>query len=286
MTKKTYRQGSSLVLIVIFHGFLITMAQSAEIRFANYNIKELSLEKIEAVNEEGIGIHPQLRAAAVAIQRTRPDVLLINEIDHDYRRQEKGLDLTARKFLENYLRHGDNPIDYEYIFAARNNTGILSGLDLDGNGHVSTMHDRGTREYGNDSWGYGTYPGQYSMVLLSKYPIDHDNARTFQRFLWKDMPDSLMTDEAVDPEVQDYFRLSSKSHWDVPVLIGNQTIHVLASHPTPQGFDGPEDKNGRRNYDEIRFWSDYIDQANYIFGESSRDRGFWNCNRSGIGYNA
>src|SRR5437764_4348644 len=54
------------------------------------------------------------------------------------------------------------------------------------------------------------------------------------------------------------FRLSSKSHWDVPIKIGKRTVHVLASHPTPPAFDGPEDRNGKRNHDEIRFWADYI----------------------------
>jgi endonuclease/exonuclease/phosphatase family metal-dependent hydrolase len=33
---------------------------------------------------------------------------------------------------------------------------------------------------------------------------------------------------------------------------------VLASHPTPPTFDGPEDRNGARNADEIRFWSLYL----------------------------
>ena len=37
-----------------------------------------------------------------------------------------------------------------------------------------------------------------------------------------------------------------------------QTVHVLASHPTPPTFDGAEDRNGRRNHDEIRFWADYV----------------------------
>ncbi|MCA9200075.1 MAG: endonuclease/exonuclease/phosphatase family protein, partial [Planctomycetales bacterium] len=40
--------------------------------------------------------------------------------------------------------------------------------------------------------------------------------------------------------------------------VNGQTLHVLASHPTPPVFDGPEDRNGRRNHDEIRFWADYV----------------------------
>ncbi len=45
------------------------------------------------------------------------------------------------------------------------------------------------------------------------------------------------------------------------MLVGKTTLHLLASHPTPPAFDGPEDRNGRRNHDEIRFWNDYLDRA-------------------------
>ncbi len=56
-------------------------------------------------------------------------------------------------------------------------------------------------------------------------------------------------------------RLSSKSHWDIPLQIGGAIVHVLTAHPTPPVFDGPEDRNGCRNHDEIRLWSDYIDPS-------------------------
>ncbi|MCW8834567.1 MAG: endonuclease/exonuclease/phosphatase family protein, partial [Colwellia sp.] len=64
-------------------------------------------------------------------------------------------------------------------------------------------------------------------------------------------------------------RLSSKSHWDIPVNVNGKTVHVLASHPTPPVFDGPEDRNGKRNHDEIRFWLDYIngEQGHYIYDD-------------------
>ncbi len=52
--------------------------------------------------------------------------------------------------------------------------------------------------------------------------------------------------------------LSSKSHWDVPIDVGGRTIHLLAAHPTPPVFDGPEDRNGTRNADEIGFWAYYV----------------------------
>jgi len=35
-------------------------------------------------------------------------------------------------------------------------------------------------------------------------------------------------------------------------------VHFLVSHPTPPVFDGPEDRNGARNADEIGLWSHYL----------------------------
>ncbi|MGV2338699.1 MAG UNVERIFIED_CONTAM: endonuclease/exonuclease/phosphatase family protein [Planctomycetaceae bacterium] len=71
------------------------------------------------------------------------------------------------------------------------------------------------------------------------------------------------------------FRLSSKSHWDVPVEIGNHVLHVLASHPTPPAFDGAEDRNGRRNHDEIRLWHDYLtpEASSWIQDDSGKSGG-------------
>jgi endonuclease/exonuclease/phosphatase family metal-dependent hydrolase len=46
---------------------------------------------------------------------------------------------------------------------------------------------------------------------------------------------------------------------DIPVAVpGMMTLHLLVSHPTPPVFDGPEDRNGRRNAAEIAFWADYL----------------------------
>ena len=63
------------------------------------------------------------------------------------------------------------------------------------------------------------------MVVYSNYPIDGRRVRTFQHFLWKDMPGALLPDDPATPAPADWyspdeldvFRLSSKSHWDVPI---------------------------------------------------------------------
>ncbi|BDZ53997.1 hypothetical protein GCM10025870_10700 [Agromyces marinus] len=150
-----------------------------------------------------------------------------------------------------------------------------SGFDLNNNGVVGG---------GDDAFGFGFFPGQFGMAVLSKHPIDEGAVRTFQHFLWKDMPGALLPDDPntappadwYSPEELDVFRLSSKSHWDVPVEIGGRTVHVLASHPTPPTFDGPEDRNGTRNHDEIRFWADYVKpgaDSRYIYDDDGAKGG-------------
>jgi 3-phytase len=111
------------------------------------------------------------------------------------------------------------------------------------------------------------------MAVFSKYPIDRHAVRTFQQFKWKDMPGNLLPAEFYSPEERAVLRLSSKSHWDVPVRVGGKTLHFLVSHPTPPTFDGPEDRNGRRNHDEIRFWADYVRGAKYVYDDRGRRGG-------------
>jgi hypothetical protein len=212
---------------------------------------------------------------AEIIQRVRPDVLLINEFDYD----PGGV--SAQGFLDNYLSvaHGDaEPILYPYYFVAPSNTGIFSGFDLDNSGAAGDF-------LANDSFGFGFFPGQYGMVVYSMFPIDYDAIRTFQTFLWKDMPGAMLPDDPFlpgpadwySPEELEVFRLSSKSHWDVPIVISGKgksktkTVHFLVSHPTPPVFDGPEDRNGTRNADEIRFWADYItpSRSAYIYDDDA-----------------
>jgi endonuclease/exonuclease/phosphatase family metal-dependent hydrolase len=245
-------------------------ASNATVRFALFNIWEMSTEKLTDADVSGIGKNEQLLAAAEIIYRIRPDVLVINEIDHDIDALQAGQDITlnARRFNDTYLNQGEAPLDYQYTYAAPCNTGFLAGKDFDNNGKVATDEDRGSRDHGGDCYGYGAYPGQYSMAILSRFPLETENARTFQKFLWKDLPDNLLPREWYSDDEIEIFRLSSKSHWDIPVRIGKQTIHLLVSHPTPPVFDGPEDRNGRRNYDEIRMWIHYINNDSVMMDDA------------------
>ncbi len=269
------------------------------VRFATFNASLNRFNAGDLANELATPGSAQPDTVAEIIQRVRPDVLLINEFDFD------GGGVAALLFQDNYLSmpHGDaEPIVYPFRFVAPSNTGIFSGFDFDNSGAAGDFEP-------NDSFGFGFFPGQFGMVVYSMFPIDFDELRTFQLFLWKDMSGALLPDDPATPEPADWyspaeldvFRLSSKSHWDVPILIPKRdgdddsdsdsdsdsdnddqderdrtrTVHFLVSHPTPPVFDGPEDRNGTRNHDEIRFWADYIkkSRSRYIVDDQGRPGG-------------
>ncbi|RIQ20669.1 endonuclease/exonuclease/phosphatase family protein [Jiangella rhizosphaerae] len=230
---------------------------AAELRVATYNLSLNRAAEGELEADLSSGTDTQAQAVAEVIQRTRPDIVLLNEFDY----VEGGV--AADLFREHYLEVGQggaDPIEYPYAYVAPSNTGIPSGFDLNNDGTVGG---------GDDAFGFGLFPGQYGMAVLSRYPILEDDVRTFQHFLWKDMPGALLPPGWFSPEELAVVRLSSKSHWDVPVQVGRRVVHVLASHPTPPTFDGPEDRNGRRNHDEIRFWADYVGpgRGSYIYDD-------------------
>ncbi|HEX6755294.1 MAG TPA: endonuclease/exonuclease/phosphatase family protein [Mycobacteriales bacterium] len=235
----------------------------ADVRFATYNASLNRGTQGQLVLDLSTPDNAQAAAVAEIIQRTRPDVLLINEFDYD------AGNVALRLFQDNYLavsRNGSTPIHYPYAYTAPSNTGIPSGFDLNNDGTVGGP---------DDAYGFGFFPGQFGMAVYSRFPIDYDHIRTFQKFLWKDMPGALIPPGWFTPEELAVVRLSSKSHWDLPIEIGRETVHFLVSHPTPPVFDGPEDRNGRRNHDEIRLWADYItpDRAGYLYDDAGRAGG-------------
>ena len=255
-------------VLLVLAAVLLFAPQAAEghrkaddVRFATFNaslnrpaagalVDHLSHPEVDDV------FRRQARNVAEVIQRARPDVLLINEFDFD----PAAADLFRDNFLE-VSQNGAAPITYRYAFIAPSNTGVPSGKDLDNNGTIGG---------GNDAFGFGAFPGQFGMVVYSRHPIETDAVRTFQRFRWKDMPGNRIPTPFYSPDEVEILRLSSKSHWDVPIRIGRRTVHFLVSHPTPPVFDGPEDRNGRRNADEIRFWADYVSwprRSRYIYDD-------------------
>ncbi|EKP0307618.1 endonuclease/exonuclease/phosphatase family protein [Aeromonas veronii] len=222
----------------------------------------------------------QIRNVAEIIQRTRPDVFLLNEFDNDGK-GESTADLNA--FNDNYLAHAQHAevtaISYPVMQNFATNTGLMSGYDLNLDGKVNSGPD--------DAWGFGNYHGQYAFAVMSQYPIDTKQIRTFQHFKWKDMPgeQNPIIDDCNNPKAQipasrqcgdawyddaawQQFPLSSKNHADVPVRVktekGEEVIHFLISHPTPPIFGNAARHNVKHNRAEIAFWNDYVKGLNYM----------------------
>lgn len=241
-------------------------------RVATYNTSLFRNESGQLIGDLEGGQNAQAKKIAEVIQRVRPDVILLNEFDYDPAGR------AAESFCTEYLQVGQNGcevIRFPHRFSAPVNTGRPSGKDLNKNGQLGDPAD---------AVGFGRHEGQYGMLILSQHPIDEEAIRTFQSFLWRDMPDARLP---VDPETGkpfyddedlDVLRLSSKSFWDVPISYGGSDavkVHLLCSHPTPPVFDGPEDRNGLRNHDEIRLVADYIspERSGYLVDDQGRRGG-------------
>jgi endonuclease/exonuclease/phosphatase family metal-dependent hydrolase len=258
---------------------LVAAKATGAIRIATYNV---SLNRNEAGQlkrdlEQG---DAQIAAVAAVIRTVRPDVLLLNEVDYAVEfsntANSRAANSNAELFQQLYLAKA--PLDLlgnpawpmPGVYSAPVNTGVRSGLDLNANGQLDDPED---------AWGFGRFPGQYGMAVLTRFEIDQPQVQTLQSLPWSTMPGAMIP-RLPDSE-RDYYavdtwkqlRLASKSFWDVPVKTPLGTLHVLASHPTPPAFDGPEDRNGCRNHDEIKLIEHYINRADFLIADSGARAG-------------
>lgn len=196
------------------------------------------------------GKDKQIAAVMQVIAATDADVLLLTGFDWDH-------DNVALTAFAGLLTEAGAP--YPHLFTTRPNSGLATGIDLDGDGRLGT---------GDDAQGFGMFMGQGGMALLSRHPVelvaDHTD------FLWRDLPGQIMPplpDEAVAIQ-----RLSSTAHWHLAVTARDRPLHLLAYAATPPVFDGPEDRNGRRNHDETMFWLDHLPDAPFVvLGDTNLD---------------
>lgn len=225
------------------------------LRVATFNIAMGLSEHGDMQAALEAGDDPRLESLAKVLQIIRPDIVVLNEFDFDP--SFDPVELLNVNYLQRIIDNG-TPIGYRYSFRPVVNTGVDSGHDLDQNGSQGEPAD---------AWGFGHFPGQYGTLILSQHPIDWAGIRAFRGFPWAQLPGAMRPlGEDGSPfypdKVWSQLRLSSKNHVDIPLLIGDDhTIHLLVSHPTPPVFDGPEDRNGARNHDEIAFWAHYVSQS-------------------------
>ena len=197
-------------------GRALEVEEELVLRVATFNIEDLRTSELQDPSE------PRPRMAAAILQQIRPDILLINEIAYDQPGAPgwvEGLEpgQNGQRFADLFLAVPQG----EGLEALRNsvfmrpvNTGVASGMDLDNDGRVSlepvlrAVDDRlaeqtaADRAYGQDAWGFGTFPGHYGMALLVREDLEIlvEDARTFQRLAWSRMPDALEPEDPVTGE--------------------------------------------------------------------------------------
>jgi len=177
---------------------------------------------------------PQVQAVVAVLARLDADVLLLTGVDYDYGAEA----VTA--LAENL---GEVGIDYPYLLALRPNTGVQTGLDLDGNGVFGEARD---------AQGYGRFSGSAGMAILSRRPLGA--VRDFSGLLWRDLPGADLPPDMTEA-TKALQVLSTSGHYDVAVEYATgKALHLLVWYATPPVFDGVEDRNGRRNQDEAVVW--------------------------------
>ncbi|MEL6610078.1 MAG: endonuclease/exonuclease/phosphatase family protein [Pseudomonadota bacterium] len=178
-------------------------------------------------------------AILATIVQATPDIITLHDVDWD-----AGL-VAATAFQTRLARSG---WDMPHLVARRPNSGMATGLDMDGDGRVGRARD---------AQGYGLFSGAGGMIMLSRYPIlsvDDYSDVLWSGLAWARLP---RVDGAPFPSAraQGAQRLSSVGHWAVAIDTPGAPVTVLTHHATPPVFDGPEDRNGLRNRDELLFWA-------------------------------
>ncbi len=221
---------------------LLPLGVTAEtIRVATFNA-ELSRKGPGLLLKDLRRDNEQVSAVIATIVAADADILALQGLDWDHEN-------TALRTLQSGI--ATRGVKYPYFFMLKPNAGAASGLDLDGDGRMGEPED---------AWGWGRFTGQGGIALLSKFPIAEDQAQDFTQMRWQDLPDHRMplTKEGQlypDAVTAAQLRLSSSNHWAVPVILPDgEPLWILSFHATPPVFDGPEDRNGRRNADEILLW--------------------------------
>lgn len=188
------------------------------------------------------GEDDQIRAVIRVLVALDADLLLLTAFDYDL--GAEALDVFAGLL-------GAAGLPYPHRIALRPNTGIPTGFDLDGDGRLGGP---------GDAQGFGSFPGQNGMVILSRLPLVPDGVVDLSALLWRDLPRSIPPQ--LNPDLSATLRLSTSGHWIVPVLLPHgRQLPLLAWYAAPPVFGGPDEFNARRNHDEAALWLRLIEGA-------------------------
>lgn len=196
------------------------------------------------------GKDDQAEAALRVIAAADADVLVLMDVDWDH----GGLGLAA---LERRL--ADLGQAYPHTLALRPNSGMPSGVDLDGDG---TTHEA------RDAMGYGWFTGDSGLAILSRVPLGE--VRDESAVIWSTRSDAAdLLPEAARATVP----LATTAQWIVPLRLSTGTATLITLSAGTPVFDGPEDRNGLRNRDELVFVTEQaaIGPNPIVMGRANQD---------------
>lgn len=198
------------------------------------------------------GQNPQALQAALAIQKANADVVLLTGFDAD--------EHALRVFNDEYLMQAQpdgREIDYSHRYVGPSNRGVASGADLDQDKIIGGPAD---------AWSYGQFPGQGSMVLLSKHPIDQDGIRTVTAQRWAELPDSKISEAELSDAVAGAMPIMESGLWDIPLNVSGQDIRVIAV----QVNEDPKNTDYAlsRRSDQLNVIGDWVSAEQYLVDDN------------------
>lgn len=232
----------ALALALWFAGAAAGLADGVGLRVATWNVEMDRAGPGLLVRDLTRGEDPQIASVVSGLVALEADIVVLTGVDYD-------LGGVALTLLADRLAAAG--LSYPHRFVWRPNTGMQTGFDVDGNGRLGDPRD---------AQGYGLFSGQGGMAVLSRLPLDLEAARDHSGYLWRDLPGAMLP-LGMEPGLLAVQRPASTGFWDLPVLTEAGPLHLLVWHATPPVFDGPEDRNGKRNHDEAAFWGHYLDGA-------------------------
>ena len=231
-----------LIAVLTMMALWVSASAADPLRIASFNTELSRTGPGLLLQDLARGDDPQLIAVLAVITKIDPDIIALQGIDWDH--EQRALSLLVAALAE-------RGSDYPYSLSLQPNTGLQTGLDMDGDGRIGEPED---------SQSFGRFTGANGMALLSKRSIgpvvDHSDSR------WKERPDKLWprhADGRIFPS-EDAFaaqRLPYTGLWQVMVEHGPSLILFQVGPPV---FDGPEDRNGLRNAAELNLIADMTGQ--------------------------
>ncbi|GAA5193041.1 endonuclease/exonuclease/phosphatase family protein [Ferrimonas gelatinilytica] len=259
------------------------------VRFATFHVEmaydssDGYFQLLAQTGATGADQDPRLANLASILQQTyqgdKPDVLLLTGISTKI--SEGGVpDETAiAQFEQNYLAQPQasdlSGLSYPYRYVAATNSGQFIPHDVNGDGKLALPED---------AQGHGHFHGQNSFVLLSKYPLEPQQARTFRQFKWhqvEGVSKPLRDDGSeMDDAIWESLSVMDTNFVDIPLrLPDGRRISLLLTQLVDQQPAGDSRRSAwlqQRNGAQLNFIADYISDrkdGDYLLDDQGRRGG-------------